>query len=214
MYVANELRDLILKGKLKPRMRLKIDEVAELLKTTHMLVRVALKDLEAEGGRHRRPRGCRQGGDNLSLRRGVRCGCMRMSRKYGLDDHARQVRVEQRIPRPRRAELVAIHDDVACLSRNSHRLSCDRRPLACGDQDQEYEDRRHQRERRNDDGRITEGNDRQQPDQHTVDEEQHLGGAGAVRRFLEHPAEHRHVIDHFRNHCFQAFLSGRARSPL
>lgn len=44
--------------------------------------------------------GCRQRGDNLSLRRGVRCGCMRMSRKYGLDDHARQVRVEQRIPRP------------------------------------------------------------------------------------------------------------------
>ena len=47
MYVANDFRDLILTGKLKPRMRLKIDEAAELLKPA----RVALKDLEAEGPR-------------------------------------------------------------------------------------------------------------------------------------------------------------------
>jgi DNA-binding GntR family transcriptional regulator len=49
MRVASELRARILSGELKPGQRLKIDDVAELLQISHMPVRGALQDLEAEG---------------------------------------------------------------------------------------------------------------------------------------------------------------------
>lgn len=49
MRVASELRARILSGELKPGQRLKIDDIAELLQISHMPVRAALQDLEAEG---------------------------------------------------------------------------------------------------------------------------------------------------------------------
>lgn len=49
MRVAEELRRRILSGELPPGQRLKIDDIAALLDVSHMPVRVALHELEAEG---------------------------------------------------------------------------------------------------------------------------------------------------------------------
>lgn len=49
MRVANELRRRILSGELSPGQRLKIDDIAALLDVSHMPVRAALHELEAEG---------------------------------------------------------------------------------------------------------------------------------------------------------------------
>lgn len=49
MRVAEELRRLILSGELSPGTRVKIDDIAALLNVSHMPVRAALNELEAEG---------------------------------------------------------------------------------------------------------------------------------------------------------------------
>lgn len=49
MQVAADLRRRILQGELAPGQRLKIDEIATACGVSHMPVRVALQDLEAEG---------------------------------------------------------------------------------------------------------------------------------------------------------------------
>ena len=49
MQVAADLRRRILQGELKPGERLKIDDIAALCNVSHMPVRVALQELEAEG---------------------------------------------------------------------------------------------------------------------------------------------------------------------
>lgn len=49
MRVAAELRIRILNGELSPGQRIKIDEIADMLEVSHMPVRVALQELEAEG---------------------------------------------------------------------------------------------------------------------------------------------------------------------
>lgn len=49
MQVAADLRRRILQGEFKPGARLKIDEIAALCDVSHMPVRVALQELEAEG---------------------------------------------------------------------------------------------------------------------------------------------------------------------
>jgi DNA-binding GntR family transcriptional regulator len=49
MHVAADLRRRILQGEFTPGQRLKIDDIAALCDVSHMPVRVALQDLEAEG---------------------------------------------------------------------------------------------------------------------------------------------------------------------
>ncbi len=49
MQVASDLRRRILRGEFAPGQRLKIDDVAALCEVSHMPVRVALQELEAEG---------------------------------------------------------------------------------------------------------------------------------------------------------------------
>ena len=49
MQVAAELRRAILRGEFAPGQRLKIDDIAALCDVSHMPVRVALQELEAEG---------------------------------------------------------------------------------------------------------------------------------------------------------------------
>ncbi|MEO8754859.1 MAG: GntR family transcriptional regulator [Casimicrobiaceae bacterium] len=49
MQVAADLRRRILQGEFKPGTRLKIDDIAALCDVSHMPVRVALQELEAEG---------------------------------------------------------------------------------------------------------------------------------------------------------------------
>lgn len=49
LRIADELRERVLRGNLKPGQRLKIDELSDLLKVSHMPVRGALQQLEAEG---------------------------------------------------------------------------------------------------------------------------------------------------------------------
>ena len=49
MQVAADLRRRILLGEFKPGARMKIDDIAELCAVSHMPVRVALQELEAEG---------------------------------------------------------------------------------------------------------------------------------------------------------------------
>lgn len=49
MQVAADLRRRILQGTLAPGQRLKIDDIAELCNVSHMPVRAALQELEAEG---------------------------------------------------------------------------------------------------------------------------------------------------------------------
>jgi len=49
MEVAANLRERILRGEFAPGQRLKIDEIAALCAVSHMPVRVALQELEAEG---------------------------------------------------------------------------------------------------------------------------------------------------------------------
>jgi DNA-binding GntR family transcriptional regulator len=49
MHVAAELRRRILQGELAPGQRLKIDDIAALCNVSHMPVRAALHELEAEG---------------------------------------------------------------------------------------------------------------------------------------------------------------------
>jgi len=49
MQVSADLRRRILAGEFKPGQRLKIDEIAALCDVSHMPVRVALQELEAEG---------------------------------------------------------------------------------------------------------------------------------------------------------------------
>jgi DNA-binding GntR family transcriptional regulator len=49
MRVAAELRRRVLHGEFAPGQRLKIDDIAALVDVSHMPVRVALQELEAEG---------------------------------------------------------------------------------------------------------------------------------------------------------------------